>query len=245
MSLTNYEQVQGELSRLKAQTPFAMSLGLNRTVSAAKKKQIAEIPQRFTLRTSSARSLFTRAVQVTPSTKQNLVASVETKAPGGGQIGWRSDDRLMRMFLRQELGGESVSTALYRAGNQLVSQGFYLPSEGLRGPSTPVPRYLYPKAIGVALRRQVDGGEGFAGSRKKKSKRFSQATSFFVIPGVGIFRREHHGEHTEVDSVWFFHHRIRIKPRLRFIATVEAEVMRVLPSEMQRAFTQALRTARP
>jgi hypothetical protein len=244
ISLKDDEVVREALMSAAEQAPFAASLGINKTLYAAQKEQRARLPERFTFRSGSSASLFSRAVSVEATTKKNLSGGVEMKTPGGGSVGWRSGDRLASMFYRHEVGGSRISTALYRAGNQLVSEGFFIPAEGLRGPSKPVPRSLYPKAIGVALRRQVEGGEGFASTVKKKSKRRTHTRSYFVIPGVGIFQREHHAEHTEVDSVWFFHHRVTIKPRLRFIETVQRVVIEQLPTHVEAAVRRAIATAR-
>lgn len=244
ISIKDNEAVSAALLSAGRQAPFAASLGINRTLYAAQKEQRARLPERFTFRSGSSASLFSRAVSVESTTKQKLKGAVEMKTPGGGAVGWRSGDRLSAMFYRHEVGGSSTSTAQYRAGNQLVSEGFFIPAEGRRGPAQPVPRSMYPKAIGVALRRQVEGGEGFASTVKRKSKRRSHTRSYFVIPGLGIFEREHHGEHTEVDSVWFFHHRVTVKPRLRFIETVQRVVVEQLQSHVLQAVERAIATAR-
>ena len=69
------------LSNLEKQIPFATALALTRTAKEVQREEIAHIRTAFTVRGSWLREGGRFGVGITPASKENLVAIVESRAP--------------------------------------------------------------------------------------------------------------------------------------------------------------------
>lgn len=232
------------LKDLGKQGPFAAALGTTRTVQDAQRAVQARMPRAFTLRGTEA--LFRKAVKITTATKSRPEGNVRIEGP---ETPKGPDARVSRIILRHEEGGVKDSAAMYRvsATGQMRPLGFFLPASGLRTANASVPKKYYPRNIGAATRKNVEGTSFFADSRKGKKVQRGQAQrefSYFVTP-KGIYERRVFGSGSAVRPLWFFNTQIRLTPRLQFFETVERVSDERFVPNIRAAIDEAIRTARP
>lgn len=235
------------------QIPFAMQLTLNRTQEERQKLLQDRITSQLTIRVPSTRAGFRKVIQFgradradrkagkTSATLRVLGGNAKAEAP--------LLQRLSTMVLRQDEGGSRTSSELYRTtANTFTPGGFIIPAPGLRGPSKPMARKLYPSNLGLTARQAISGGTEFAKSYKggkKKRGGFKKNTAFyFVKPGVGIFVRQQLGARSEYDAVWFFRQRVTLPKRLRLEETFADGLSERLQANFNGFLLYALRTAK-
>lgn len=169
------------------QLPFVSSLALNRTAIEAVQTVQEELPRRFTRRTQT-NQFFRQSFQVTQySTKRDL------------QIAFGTSQAMLQ--------GRSASLLDFEDGTDRVASGRnkfpYIPAIGnsLRTSVTDLlPRWAYPKALGLVDRRGIAGetisGRDRTEARKgsKRGKRAQLNQKAFILRDkqgdpIGIFRR--------------------------------------------------------
>lgn len=237
-------EVKQLLKDLGQQGPFAAALGITRTVQDAQKAVQARMSRVFNLR--GTEQLFRSAVKIRTASKASLEGNVRIEGP---ETPKGPDARVSRIILRHEAGGTQASAAMYRvsASGQMRPLGFFLPAGGLRSANAGVPRKYYPRNIGAATRKNVEGESFFANSRKGRKVKRGQAQrefSYFVTP-KGIYERRVFGSSSAVRPLWFFRAQIRLAPRLQFFETVERVSDERFVPNVLRAIDEAIKTARP
>ena len=81
VDMLGLEDTQQYLSEVKKQLPFATALALTRTAKEVQREEIAHIRRAFTVRGTWLREGGKFGVGITPASKQDLVALVESRAP--------------------------------------------------------------------------------------------------------------------------------------------------------------------
>jgi hypothetical protein len=81
VDIQGLEATKLHISNLEKQIPFAMALALTRTAKEVQREEIAHIRSAFTVRGSWLREGGKFGVGITPASKQDLVAVVESRAP--------------------------------------------------------------------------------------------------------------------------------------------------------------------
>ena len=81
VDIQGLETTRKYLSNLEKQIPFATALALTRTAKEVQREEIAHIRTAFTVRGSWLREGGRFGVGITPASKENLVAIVESRAP--------------------------------------------------------------------------------------------------------------------------------------------------------------------
>lgn len=241
------------ISSEQKQHEFALDLAKNRT---AEERQVAlqqHITSNLTIRQAGARTQFRRAVRFGREDRADRRRGqrAATLRVLGATTAATTDlfRRFGSMILRQDDGGVSTSSALYRAqNNQFTVGGFAIPAPGLRTASKGVPRSLYPAAIGLTARSAISGGDEFArqykGGQKKRGGFRKGTRYFFVKEGVGIFQRQQLGKQSEYDAVWFFRTRITLPKRLDLAGTFQQGLAEQLRANYAGFYAFAQRTAR-
>ena len=242
-----------DLTAQQKQHTFAFDLAKNRTMEERQVAMQEHISTHLTIRQQSARTQFRRAVRFAREDRADSrrgQPSATLRIIGGSMTALTDlFKRFGAMILRQDEGGPAQSSALYRTqNNQLTVGGFILPAPGLRGASKPVPRRLYPAAIGLSTRRAIAGGNEFATQYKggaKKRGGFRKGTKYyFVKENVGIFVRQQVGKESEYDAVWFFRTRITLPKRLDLAGTFQTGLEEQLRANYVGFFDFAMRTAK-
>lgn len=235
-------QVTKYLQGLGRQAPFALSKGVNDSIRTAQREMQASVPKNFTLRSPNTARLFSRAVKATFTTKQNLTGDIRIEGP---ETALGPDRRINQMLLRHETGGQHTNQTLYRVGQSMAPLGFFLPEKGLRTAGGAIPRKLYPVNIGVQGRRDPSGATIFANSSRGRLRQRGQQgreLSYFANEN-GVFERRHFGRFSAIRKIWSFSKNIRLRPRLHFVDTVQASLLKTLEPDVQRAVELAIRTA--
>ncbi len=238
------KQVQEELKAIGRQAPFALALGITKTTKEAQLAMQNRMPKVFTLR--GTERFFRQAVKATIATKARPEGNVRIEGP---ETVRGPDARVSRIILRHERGGTQISAATYRTvRTEGRALGFFLPAQGLRSASANTPRKLYPRNIGVAKRRDVDGSDFYAknkrGRKLVRGQEAREISYFATLEGV-YERRVLGGMGTAVRLLWWFKKSIALKPRLGFFDTVERVMDERYRPNLLAAIDEALRTARP
>jgi hypothetical protein len=237
ITLPKDDTIKADLAAIGRQAPFALSLGINNTGLAAQTAVRQAIRTNFAIRGTGA--FFDRGVVFQRGTKAKPEAALFIGVEGG----WprMATKRASAILARHEQGGQRESTAVVKAGNQLVPGGFFLPGPGLRSRGANPPRSIYPSAIGATLRRQVSGEQRYA---KDVKGRGAKRAAYYVIPRVGIFERKSGGLGTRSRPIWFLSRTVRTAPRTDFESTAQRTVDDVWSLKVSAAIGQAMETAR-
>lgn len=246
-------EVKAMLAQLGADAPHAVRIGVTDIGEATQATIQAGLGRRFTFRGGTGPA-FKRAIvwQRPKETARRTIQGtlrVGSDSPGGTKAS--ATTNLGRILARHEQAGTRQTQAttmaqLFRlTGNRLIDGGFFLPANGLRSNTANPPRSMYPRAIGVAMRRDVDGRMFYAKGTKKGSKRTGNGTSYFATPR-GIFRRRHSGfGRAAVEAIWWFRKTVRTPARLEFWRDAQETVDRVAVPMMKRAVDTVLRRTSP
>lgn len=81
VDIQGIEGMRQSLSNIERQLPFATALALTRTAKEVQREEIAHIRSAFTVRGSWLREGGKFGVRITPASKKELVAVVESRAP--------------------------------------------------------------------------------------------------------------------------------------------------------------------
>lgn len=242
-----------DLTNQQKQHEFALDLAKNRTVEERQAALQQHITTNLTIRQTSARTQFRRAVRFGREDRADRRRGqrAATLRVLGATTAATTDlfRRFGAMILRQDDGGPATSSRLYRAqNNQFTVGGFIIPAPGLRTAARGVPRSLYPTALGLSTRSAIAGGDEFARQYKggaKKRGGFRKGTRFFFVKeGVGIFQRQQLGKESEYDAVWFFRTRITLPKRLDLAGTFQQGLAEQLRANYVGFFAFAMRTAK-
>lgn len=242
-----------DLSNQQKQHEFAMQLALNRTQEERQIGLQQHVTTNLTIRAANTLQQFKRAVRFGREDRADRKAGRMTATLRiiGGDVKATTDlfQRLGAMILRQDDGGTSSSSQLYRTqNNQFTVGGFVIPAPGLRTPTRGVNRKLYPAAIGLTTRQAIAGGNEFAsrykGGKKKRTGFRKNTKYYFVVENVGIFVREQVGKESEYDAVWFFRQRITLPKRLDLTGTHQNGLEAQLRANYLGFFDFAMRTSK-
>ena len=81
VDIQGLEPTKKYIANLEKQLPFAVALALTRTAKEVQREEIAHIRTAFTVRGSWLREGWRFGVGITPASKENLVAVIESRAP--------------------------------------------------------------------------------------------------------------------------------------------------------------------
>lgn len=203
-------ELTAALSRVNQQViPRAVATGLNDTVKDVQASVRAGVASRFTVRNPGfinrlikiGREDFARA------DKHEAIVRIQ-----GPETVLGSDQRAASILTKHEEGGTFLKSP---------TEPFYPPSHALRPtPQTVIPRRLYPSALGISARRTIEGGFT-APSMRGKSRTFAVPIGNAKGATPGIYQREggEGADRNDIQLLWLFVQRIKLKPRLRFYQT--------------------------
>ena len=240
-------EVKAMLEQLGKDAPHAVRIAVTDIGEQAQASIQAGMGKRFTFRGTAA--AFKQAViwQRPKETAKRTIQGTLRVGSGTGGTKATATANLGRILARFENDGTRHATAttmaqLFRtSGNNLIEGGFFLPANGLRTNTANPPKALYPRNVGVAMRRGVDGRMFYAKGTKKGSKRTGNGVSYFAT-GKGIFRRKHTGfGRASVEAIWWFRKTVRTPARLGMWEQAEETVKRVAVPVMRRAVDTVLR----
>jgi len=218
------EKVQWMLAGMqKTQAKKAVTLWTNWVGLEAQGEMRRQIGTRFSFR--GTKDGFEKAIvfqQATEGGRKAQKALLKVGGPGGFS-GSRTQKLgvILARHEEAETRTESGQTFYDGRGRAMTGLGYFVPANGLRTSSTNPPRSLYPRNIGAAMRRDVDGNYFLAKGTKKGSKAKGSGVSFFATRN-GIFKRRHTGfGRADVQAIWWFARRVRTPARLRLWETAE------------------------
>lgn len=204
------------------QVPFALSVGINETAKDGQAAQIGGMAQRFTIR---RQSWVNRAIKIKPfSTKRSLTATIQVEPPGGAG---RAD-----ILTRHEERGRRQP----HSGSALA-----VPLEARRSKRDIVKKRDRPRSFSFERVQTRGPNEIFKGDRRTFMVR-SPDGSGWILRRVGPGESGRLFEGTKV--LFRLKPETRIPGDLRFIATITATVAQRFELNFNRAFDQAVRTAR-
>jgi hypothetical protein len=224
ITVVGTDEVRQALKQLGDDAPHALRIATTNLGEHAQRTMRAQIGNRFQFRGTLAG--FQRAVvfQAPRAAGRKVSAILKVGSDQGGTKATGTRNLGVILARHEEAGSrtESGQTFFDGQGRQMSGLGFFIPAPGLRTASQNVPRKLYPRNIGAAMRQGVDGGYTLAKGTKKGSKKKGNGESFFATRN-GIFRRRHtgFGGRVEVEAVWWFRKGIRTPARLRLWETAE------------------------
>lgn len=210
------------------QVEFATAQALNDVVKGAQQERRAALPLTFTIRSAQSQRFLDRFIKIPRdgfAKKGKLFADIMVSGPG--ELGKNRS----KVLTRHEAGGT------FRSG----INPFFIPGNDMPGGA--IPRYLYPAALGLSLRRGIasTGGRktsGFEGGKRKGKRRT------FILPLASgnelIARRV--GHQGELDILWLLTRKpIRIQPRLGFVRGVSEYARHHFGPAFRARFTAAIR----
>jgi hypothetical protein len=217
--VANSDEVRASFRERGKDAPHALRIATINVGEHAQRQMRAQIPQRFSFRGTQAgfqRAIIFQAPRETAKRKVTGMLKVGSDSGGTKATGTRNLGVILARHEEEGARVENQQTYYDGRGRPMSGLGFFLPAQGMRTASTNVPRRMYPKAIGAAMRRDVAGNMVLASGTKRGSKRKGQGESFFATR-KGIFRRRHtmFGGRVEVEPIWFFVSRIQTPARLR------------------------------
>ena len=238
LKVENTAEVQKMLAGIGKSAPKAVQRWANWIGLEAQGAMRAELPNRFHMRGTADQ--FRKAVifqQATTKGDRHLQAILRIGAGGLVNSTKASASQKLGVILARHEDAETrTSNAIYRMGSavnrgQTFQGGFFLPAKGLRTASTNPPRKLYPTSIGAQMRKgDGAGGSYFAKDKRKtsfsrKSGQLNLGESFYVVPGVGIFRRGAiigpKAKGSRGEPLWWFKRTVRTAARLGLWETAE------------------------
>jgi hypothetical protein len=242
--------VKAMLAQLGEDAPHAVRIGVTDIGEQAQATIQAGIGKRFTFRGTA--TAFKRAVvwqRPKETARRTIQGTLRVGSDSGGTKATATTNlgRILARHERTETRQAQSTTLsqLFKMGGQLIEGGFFLPAKGLRTATSNPPRALYPRNVGVAMRRDVDGRMMFASGTKKGSKRKGNGVSYFATPR-GIFRRRHSGfGRGSAEAIWWFRKFVRTPARLGFWDDAQETVARVAVPAMKRAVDTVLRRTSP
>jgi len=213
------------------QMEFATAQALNDVIKGAQRDRREALPRTFTIRSSQSQRFLERFIKIPRggfAKKGKLYADIVVTGPDVVNP-LQSQSKILT---RHERGGTFAPGI----------NPFFIPSDYLRAGNKPIPRSLYPAALGINLRRAVSGG--FAGGKAKGKRR-----TFAIGPQFGhnvswsaIYQREGSGPSSETNLLWLLINKpIRIPPRLGFVRGVSDYARREFGPAFRRRFEQAIR----
>jgi hypothetical protein len=247
VKMSGQDQIKKLFEQLGQNAAEAARISMNLIGEHMQRSMRGELPKRFTFRGTG--DAFARAVVLQKASKGRMstvaglgniisfqrrtgVRETAVLKVGSDQGGTKATAtrNLGVILARHEEAGSRTSNEAYRAGNQTFIGGFFIPSKTLRTNTTNPPRALYPRNIGIKMRREADGSSYYSKSKRKttfsrKSGQLKLGESFYAIPEVGIFRRQDSigpkvkGQRGE--PLWWFNKRVRTPARLRLWETAE------------------------
>lgn len=199
------------------QFPFALANALNRTGEEVLQYSHEKLPARLRIRSGRAQRFLEALINIQRgdrATKKDLRVIVGIQSPPGKSFARRA--RILTKF---------VEGGIRRAPSG--GDPFAIPESDIQG-STGVPRSLYPAHLGLALRRQIEGGTDFGqdtlhvtarrkilfrGKRRTFAidPRFHPDASFF-----GVFQRRGRGRNSQLRLLWTYKQQLRTPRRLPF-----------------------------
>lgn len=253
---TGFAPLTTALNVAERQVPFALAAALTWTARDVKEAEVAEMSSVFDRPTPfTLNALFVR-----PATKETLQAEVGQKEVAGHRayldVQVSGGNRPQKGFERMLRG-----SGLMRAGEVAVpALGANLDAYGNMSKGQIV-------KIVSQLRTFITAGFDANASSSKRSRGKRATEAYFVSQGVGLatfgghswskgrmlqhlprgiwVRRSFGAWGTAIKPVLLFVPRTTYSRRLRFSDVAEATVARVFPGHFDRAFANALRTARP
>jgi hypothetical protein len=209
------------------QLPFATSKAINDTASDVQKAIRAGLQERFTIR----RPWVTQGITLRRGTKTDLTATVAV-------------DPTRRFLNKFEQGGTKTGTAGQPVAVSTIIQ---------RGSPTLPARYLYPKNLGLQMRRGVTGNllahhGGKRGVQLKSQlqgahRTFVLTRNMFGVNVPGIYQRFGPGRH-DFRLLWVYKDSVPIPASLRFASTARETVNAVWAQRFNEAWAYAIRTAK-
>lgn len=216
------------------QLPFAKALGLNRTYNDAQDDLRAEIRRRFVLRQGRyvLRTVYRDRADMADHRAGRFSATVRlapqsSRHPNAGLLARFVDGtpKVMGQF------PIAIPTSVIR------------PSFAQQ-----VPRYLYPKALGIDTSARFTTASPVGKGRRRRTTAARLVKPFLLAPpdnprGWGIYRRTGPGLR-DIEMLWALRPMSRIPRRLPFYEVMQATVARQWPIRFAEAMEFALRTAR-
>lgn len=227
----------GFTNSLSKQVPFAMSIALNRTYDEAQLEIRKEIERKFVLRERGYILRTIRRDRDDMATKDRLQARVRLQSPSRK---FHPNASLLAPFVD---GGEKRADSPARP--------IAIPTDVIR-PSfrQQVPRFLYPKSLGLLNANYTVPP---VGKRKKRRSKSWKAVRPFVLdpkqhrglaPNAwGVYMRTG-PDREDIEMIWSYKMRVPLPKRLPFEPIVQATVDKRWAVNMRGAFDFALRTAK-
>lgn len=218
-------EVKASLKQLGADAPHAVRIATTQLGEHAQRQMRAQIGSRFAFRGTLAgfqKAIVFQAPRESAKRTIRGVLKVGSDTGGTKATATRNLGVILARHEEADTRSENQQTYYDGRGRPMTGLGFFIPAPGLRTASQNVPRSMYPKAIGAAMRRDASGNYILAKGTKKGSKKKGQGQSFFATR-KGIFRRRHtlFGGRVEVEAVWWFRRSIRTPARLGLWQTSE------------------------
>lgn len=226
-------EVQARLRELGPDAGVALRLMSNAIGEHGQRAMRTRMPQVFTFR--GTLSMFEKAV-IFQAAKAESVTRTQAILKVGSDVGGTKATGTRRggqILARHEDADTRTSAEVFRLGDgRTFIGGFFIPAQGLRTASANPPKSLMPVNIGAKLRRDPAGLE-YAAKSKRKTRtvkgQVQRGESFYVIEGVGIFRRRQSAfgglrgssVMSEGEPLWWFHRQVRTPARLGLWETAE------------------------
>ena len=229
ITVVGSDEVRASLAALGKDAPHAIRIATTNIGEHAQRVMRAQIGQRFTFRGTSSgfqKAIVFQKPKDTATRKIQGVLKVGSDQGGTKSTATRNLGVILARHEEADTRHENQQTFYDGRGRPMTGLGFFLPAKGLRTSSSNVPRNLYPRNIGAAMRRDASGGYILAKGTRKGTRKRPNGESFFATRN-GIFRRRHSlmqtafGGRVQVEAVWWFRSRIRTPARLRLWDTAQ------------------------